>query len=183
VTAGIYTLNDPTTHEVRYVGQTRFAKRRKWQHGSETNNRSERRISRWARGLIAAGKRPLFVLIERTDDLDAREVFWIAEHKRRGAKLLNMNEGGATMEHVASSPRSNTKGRIKTPLHQIRSHLTRALTSLKRYDMTAYERLKAKIALADAAIERAVKREGKHAAFDRINAALARRKKRTDACA
>lgn len=170
----IYALLDPVTHDVCYVGQTKDVCRRKWQHSSLSNNRHrDRMVCQWICDLLANDLKPIFIELEQSADIDSREVYWIAEYKRRGARLLNMNDGGAAPTHFAKSPRSVKKGSKRTPLHNRRAAMAgiaRSFLREKRYDLHA--KVKARIAEVDAAIDRAIAREGREAAFARINAAL-----------
>ena len=103
----IYVLQEPDTGAVRYVGQTKYPRRREWLHCSHSNNRrGARRVNKWILGLLERGSRPVFKVIEETPHLDDRERHWIAELRSRGADLLNMNDGGA--ERVQPS-RENTR--------------------------------------------------------------------------
>lgn len=172
----IYTLVDPVTHEVRYVGQTWQPARRKNQHQSVSNNLSGRRVNHWILSLLQDGLKPIFVKVEETENLDEREMFWVAEHRRRGARLLNMNNGGAHPLQFAASPRANIKGRDMRALQRVRISMAQILNSIKKDGHAeVYERLAAKGKEVDEALARAFVREGKVVAVERINAELVRR--------
>jgi len=114
---GIYTLSDPETGDVRYVGLTTDSIRREWLHGNLSNNMGGRRINRWIRGLLNRGLKPVFAIIEETDFLSEREQHWIAHYRSSGHDLLNMNAGGHDNEHMLGAPRGN-RGRPMDPLHR-----------------------------------------------------------------
>lgn len=172
----IYALIDPLTHAVRYIGQTTNSTRRKWQHSSKSNNLGQRKVNQWLKLLFAAGSYPIFIKIEDTYDLDAREVFWVAEHRRRGADLLNMNEGGASLHHAHASPKSSTKTGKHSPLQMVKLRMSQTAASFLKEDRAVeYERALKHISAMEGAIKRAIKREGKVAALARINAQLEKR--------
>jgi hypothetical protein len=66
----------------------------------------------WVTMLLEEGKQPRIVVIEQTDDPDAREMYWIAKAKEMGVSLLNRTSGGKDTrflpapEHVKSGKRS-----------------------------------------------------------------------------
>tara|TARA_R110000868_G_scaffold8307_4_gene43416 strand:- start:5547 stop:6149 length:603 start_codon:yes stop_codon:yes gene_type:complete len=91
----IYTLKDPVTNQIRYVGQTNNPKRRFNRH--LTNSRSfhdVRHISNWIRSLSA---NPVMNIIEvcNYDVKDAREMYWIQYYKDLGFDMCNSSKGGA----------------------------------------------------------------------------------------
>lgn len=92
----IYTLTDPRTNEVRYVGKTvKTLEQRLIAHTGDTRKNTHRR--NWIIQLRRLGLRPLISLIETVaDDGDwvAAERFWIAHYRKQGAKLTNLTDGG-----------------------------------------------------------------------------------------
>ncbi len=75
---------------MKYVGLTKNARRREWMHCSLSNNTGSRRINIWLRHVLGQGKKPVFEILEETDDLVERERYWISQFDG----LLNMTEGG-----------------------------------------------------------------------------------------
>lgn len=170
----IYVLADPDTGDVRYVGQTKTPRRRLWLHRSASNNRSSRRLPSWIRRLLAQGKRPLMLEVELTTEPNAAEVRWIAEYKRRGADLLNMNEGGQTLEHCLRAPTAIRKGTRQGIAHRVMIDLKRGVNELNRLGYPdAAQRVEAKRQAAQAAINRLAKRIGRAKAMAHINEKLA----------
>ena len=91
----IYTLKDPTTNTIRYVGQTNDLKRRLDRH--VTNSRSlkdNRHISNWIRSLNTI---PIMDVVETCDYSvrNEREQYWIDYYKNQGCDLCNSSNGGA----------------------------------------------------------------------------------------
>jgi hypothetical protein len=91
----IYTLKNPNTNEIRYVGQTNDLKRRLNRH--VTNSRSfkdNRHVSNWIRSLSDI---PIMDVIETCDYSlrNEREQYWIDYYKNQSFDLCNSSNGGA----------------------------------------------------------------------------------------
>lgn len=93
----LYTLSDPDTGLVRYVGQTcqkiatRYAR-----HCQEARKSTRHRLYAWIKGLLNEGKAPVMrVEFEGMDKklVDDLEIFWISMLKTTG-DLLNVAVGG-----------------------------------------------------------------------------------------
>lgn len=90
----IYCLRDPDTLEVRYVGKTRRSlKRRLSDHRCD---KKESHRTHWFRSVLRRGKDPLIEALELVvgEGWEERERYWIAEYRRRGARLVNQTTGG-----------------------------------------------------------------------------------------
>ena len=86
----IYSLIDPDTNEVRYIGKTSNIKRRYYEH--TTNIKSNSHKSNWIRNLHTDGKSPILNIIEECNygDWELREKYWISQFNN----LTNGTEGG-----------------------------------------------------------------------------------------
>lgn len=91
----IYTMSDPITLEVRYIGKTKIslAKRRS-QHISKARQGVTHRDC-WLKSLARKGVKPLIDLIELVDESEweERERHWISEY-RKTSRLTNHADGG-----------------------------------------------------------------------------------------
>lgn len=101
----IYTLSDPITKEVRYIGKTNNLKRRLSAHVSrarKTNSNSHK--NNWVRKILNEGNKPLIEILEEvpTDNWEEYEIYWIEQFKNWGFRLLNTCEGG---EGAKTGPR------------------------------------------------------------------------------
>lgn len=86
----VYTLSDPRTNEVRYVGCTLDVKRRFNDHMRNQEGNSRKRA--WIDELKAQGLQPvLFVLEDELKEAEAfnHEAYWIVQYRDHGASLLN----------------------------------------------------------------------------------------------
>lgn len=95
----IYALVDPRDGSVRYIGKSSSGLYRARAHSSvcvlSKDRNTRKRV--WIESLQAEGLSYQSHVLEEVpsqQELDAREVFWIAEAKRLGADLFNMTEGG-----------------------------------------------------------------------------------------
>lgn len=90
----IYTLTDPRTDAIRYVGWSFDVARRLSAHVSTAKNTISHK-SHWIRGLITLGLRPIATIVESgCGDWQEAEKRWIAHHLSIGTKLTNMTIGG-----------------------------------------------------------------------------------------
>lgn len=93
----VYTLSDPRTEKVRYVGCTIDPARRFKAHLSVTTagreNPINRQKARWISGLMSQGREPVMTIVERGPlDREAAvkaERKWIKEYRSKGMKLFN----------------------------------------------------------------------------------------------
>jgi group I intron endonuclease len=74
----IYTLNDPRTNEVRYVGKTNNLRAR---YNTHLNDKSKTHKNNWIKLLKSYGLKPIMEVIEICgDDWVERERFWISHY-------------------------------------------------------------------------------------------------------
>lgn len=90
----IYTLNDPRTGEVRYVGMTHRAARL-YEHVYRPK-RERTHVACWIKSLSDAGLRPSMVVLEEGvgPSWAERERYWISEMRRLSVRLTNLTDGG-----------------------------------------------------------------------------------------
>lgn len=101
----IYTLSDPVTLKVRYVGITFRGKRRLNEHLSRAVNGGKTHRDCWIRSLIASGVRPSYLVIEHGcgDGWQDAERRWIT-HFRESCDLVNHTDGGDGTPGYIPSP-------------------------------------------------------------------------------
>lgn len=145
----IYALVDPDTHEIRYIGQTAYPKRRFSYHTRLSCNQGSTHRQTWLRSLIGAGKQPVMVILEETDTSDQREMYWIDQGRKAGLRLTNTADGGVSMGHLTRAKSKSRYAGRHTPIQTVLMKLKRA--NHHRYDEVL------------AAITRAKRRGGKQA--------------------
>lgn len=107
----IYTLEDPRTQEVRYVGKTKNPKGRFHNHCNKLHNeRSHKR--NWINSLKVLGLRPKMRIIEEVEQNEWHfwEKYWIEQFKQWGFNLVNHTLGGDGL--TTSNQTSFKKGNI-----------------------------------------------------------------------
>jgi hypothetical protein len=106
----IYVLKDPTTNEIRYVGQTNDLKRRYYRHLQVSRDlKDTRHISNWIRSL---SNKPIMETIEICEESNRneRELYWIDYYSTNGCDLCNHSNGG----NGAGIGNTNCVGRVLT---------------------------------------------------------------------
>lgn len=92
----IYSLNDPITNEIRYIGQTcQPLKTRLGEHLRKLKNKTYK--VNWIKSLIGNNLKPIIVLIEENlskEDCNDLEIKYIRLYKELNPKLTNMTDGG-----------------------------------------------------------------------------------------
>jgi hypothetical protein len=108
----VYTLTDPRTNEVRYVGWTTNLPRRFREHLSEGRRRhSQSRKHTWISGVIADGFLPIATVVEEGmgPEWEAVERKWIAAYRALGCELTNETSGGNGMLGRVIAPETRKK--------------------------------------------------------------------------
>lgn len=93
----IYSLSNPETDEIRYVGKTKlFLAKRLSQHIANIKKLGNYKCKSWIKSLQKRGLQPKIELIEEVsaETWEAEEIFYISYFKYLGFKLTNHSEGG-----------------------------------------------------------------------------------------
>ena len=101
----IYTLKDPLTEEIRYIGKTNNLKTRLSNHISRAiKNNSNSHKNNWIRKLLNNGNKPTIEILDEVpaNNWEEYEIYWIEQFKNWGFKLLNTCTGG---EGARTGPR------------------------------------------------------------------------------
>jgi len=90
----IYTLSDPISKEIRYVGKTNYALKDRLAKHLCTKERNHR--GNWIKSLLNKNLKPVIDLLEIVADKDWQfiEQYWIAQFKAWGFNLVNLTKGG-----------------------------------------------------------------------------------------
>ena len=91
----IYTLSDPTTNMVRYVGKTNNIKKRLILHMSTIEKYKSHKNS-WLKFLKAKSLKPIIEIIDvvNEENWGFWEQYWISQFKTWGFNLVNSTDGG-----------------------------------------------------------------------------------------
>lgn len=90
----IYSLSDPRTEQVRYIGKTVNMKARFTKHMLGQGANPEK--NKWIAELKDLGLRPVMQALEltTTEQWPERECYWIKYGREQGWELLNADDGG-----------------------------------------------------------------------------------------
>ena len=92
----IYTLEDPTTKVVRYIGKTEESlSKRLTKHVYDSKRKISHR-NNWISSLVKQGLRPTITLLEEvtSERWQLEEKYWIAQFRAWGFDLVNGTDGG-----------------------------------------------------------------------------------------
>lgn len=148
-TTFIYTLSDPDTLEVRYIGKANNLKYRLWAHIQEAKNDSRnQRKCNWIKKLLLQNKKPIIEILEEVplESWKKSEIYWIAQFKTWGFRLINMTSGGESgiiSENCKKALQNSKRGHIKGMFKH--SEETKALIKEKRANQVVTEDHKRKI--------------------------------------
>lgn len=92
----IYSLSDPDTGLVKYVGKSVRFKQRCFHHCNLKLQQSKNtKLSNWLAKVLLSGKKPIINVIEICfEDWAEREKFWIAHYRLLGFNICNITDGG-----------------------------------------------------------------------------------------
>jgi hypothetical protein len=92
----IYTLSDPFTDKVRYVGRTNQPKIRLYNHIRSANILRKTKNHAWINSVISKGGKPIMHIIDEceSENYAELEMFYISLFKGLGFNLTNLTDGG-----------------------------------------------------------------------------------------
>lgn len=122
----IYTLTDPRTDEVRYVGMTsRTVEVRVREHLRDGRVPSAPKSHRvhWLRQLVSEGLAPIPTVLEETSEGSwaERERFWITKLRSEGAPLVNATDGGEGV--LGHRPSAEARAKMAAAARRTRNRL------------------------------------------------------------
>ena len=95
-TTFIYSLSDPITGEIRYIGKANNPKKRILDHVRENKTSNKSHKISWIKSLIAKDLLPIVEIVDEVPKLDWEfwEQYWISQFKYWGFNLTNISPGG-----------------------------------------------------------------------------------------
>lgn len=115
----IYTLSDPITNEIRYIGKTNNIKDRLKRHLQKSNlDKYEKNThkSRWIRSMLICDKSPNIEILDigNTENVNDLEIYWISQFKTWGFNLTNLSAGGEVgVDWTGKKHKDTTKNKIR----------------------------------------------------------------------
>lgn len=91
----IYSLKDPITNQIRYIGKTTNIQKRYYYHCSKYHLENENtHRSNWIKSLLKKELKPIIEIIEECYNWQEREIYWIKYYKDLNYDLCNHTIGG-----------------------------------------------------------------------------------------
>ena len=90
----IYTLEDPRTKEIRYIGKSDNIEKRIKSHITRSKKKKTY-LDCWIYSLLENGYKPKIEILDEVnyDEWEYWEIYWIAQFKQWGFKLVNLTKG------------------------------------------------------------------------------------------
>lgn len=94
----IYTLKDPITNQIRYVGKTTNIKQRLYGHIRRAKSGYNSPICAWIRKVMKNSLKPIIEIKEFCNEKnwEKREIYWIKFYRKKYDNLTNISDGGIT---------------------------------------------------------------------------------------
>jgi hypothetical protein len=104
----IYTLTDPITKSVKYVGKTKDLKCRFKKHINESKRKRTYK-EKWIDSLVIKGMLPIMDILDIVNELEWSfyEMYWISQMKTWGFELTNGTSGGEGSDGFKGKKHSN----------------------------------------------------------------------------
>ena len=129
----VYTLSDPRTNEVRYIGKTLYLNNRFSNHLA-TSKFGKSHKKNWIKNLLKNNLKPVIEVLEEFDneeDTLKAEAYWIQQFKAWNFKLTNLIEYGVTNSFIWTE--KSRKKLSQSKIGQIATQETRnKLSKLKK---------------------------------------------------
>lgn len=145
----IYSLSDPRTEAVRYVGKANVPKRRLRAHINHARSgKGTWHSAAWVRSLLDDDIEPILGVLEEVpfEEWQAAERKWIAKLRAEGCDLVNTAEGGfggAITEESRAKMSAAAKRRKRRPMsEETKARMIASKTGRKRGPMPAEWRAK-----------------------------------------
>lgn len=105
----IYTLTDPNTNIVRYVGKSVNPNRRYYEHITNCYRTFNNHKDNWIKKLLSNNKTPILNIIEETtkDKWSDREKYWISVFENLTNSTLGGEDGSFTNEVIQKMKANN----------------------------------------------------------------------------
>jgi hypothetical protein len=110
----IYTLVDPITNQIRYVGKTQLkVNKRLNAHITTSKLGSKSHKANWIRSLLEKDKKPTIEVIDEvsSEDWEFWETYWITQLRCWGFNLTNLTSGGIGLNGYKHNKESKLKMR------------------------------------------------------------------------
>lgn len=151
--SGIYALT--ISGVVYYIGQAKNINKRYKQHCSLAQNRGYTKRNVWLYEILKSGGLPDLIVIEHTDDLDAREIYWIGHYRKQGLAQMNTSGGGHSYDYAEHCKLNNPWGKGWSPIRRRLNVIHNTIQSHRRRgELHQVQRLETKLRLVNDAIKR-----------------------------
>lgn len=121
----IYTLSDPISNEIKYIGKTKDLKDRLKRHMSPYNLKETwTSKNKWLKYLKNNKLKPIIELLDvgNKDNINDLEIYWISQFKTWGFKLKNETDGGDGFDWTGRKHKNESVQKMKNN-HPLRKNI------------------------------------------------------------
>lgn len=116
----IYTLSNPVTNEVKYIGQSINPTYRLSKHICDRKN-TETHKGAWIKSLFLIGLKPKMEILDEFENKEAAcnaEIYWISQFKAWGFNLTNQTPGGDMPPRLMGTANPANRPEVKEKLRR-----------------------------------------------------------------
>lgn len=133
----IYTLKDPITNEIRYVGKANDPNKRILDHIKECKSSNISHKISWIKSLLNINLKPIVEILDEvpSNEWEKWEQYWISQIRSWGFNLTNISKGGYDNSYKRSieSKKKMRKSKLGTKFSQ--KHKENISNSIKKLSM------------------------------------------------
>ena len=130
----IYSLSDPVTGEIRYIGKTcNQLRKRLYAHINECKSDNKSHKISWIKSILLNDKAPIISIIDivPTSEWEFWEKYWIEQFKQWGFNLTNISKGGYENNYKRSNQTRDRMRKSKLGITLSEEHKKKISKSVK----------------------------------------------------
>lgn len=133
-TTFIYSLSDPITNEIRYIGKSNDLRKRLYAHIKECKSEMRSHKISWVRSLLNKNQRPIIEIIDEvpSSEWEFWESFWISQFLSWGIRLVNISPGGYNNNYKRDFITRDKMKKSKLGTHLSDEHKENISSSIKQ---------------------------------------------------
>jgi hypothetical protein len=130
----IYTLKDPITNEIRYIGKANDPNKRILDHIKECKSSNKSHKISWVKSLLEKNLKPIVEILDEvsSEEWERCEQYWISQFKSWGFNLTNISKGGYDNSYKRNDVTKNKMRKSKLGTKLSKSQRDKISESIKK---------------------------------------------------